>query len=200
MPADAIMIGPGSAAAGMPMAAFIGAADSRRLHRVAAHLRTHARCPCASSSSATVAASIPSGDAATVWSQVLILQGGRILLGRHRQGAFEGQYTGFIGAVEPGETTSEAACRIVTQQSGLVVEQRQLRKRAVLQFCEADKDHPNGAGSPSAALGPPLVEHEFVTEGFSGTPTETASMTPTWFDIGSIPFDQMPKDDALWYP
>ncbi len=136
-----------------------------------------------------------------VWSQVLVVDEDGILLGRHRSGQFEGEYTGFIGEVAPGESAAEAACRILLEQSGLSVSPDRLDKRAVFQFIEVDPNHPDPT-TPGAANGQPLVEHEFVcrAEDTSGTATETDTMTPTRFPLAEIPFDSMPADDRVWYP
>ncbi len=35
---------------------------------------------------------------------------------------------------------------------------------------------------------------------FIGEPKETNEMTPRWFDISQIPYEQMWSDDAHWLP
>ena len=40
----------------------------------------------------------------------------------------------------------------------------------------------------------------FATSSFEGKPQETEEMIPQWFDMDSIPYDQMWEDDRLWYP
>lgn len=160
----------------------------RRLHRVGDHMNM---------------ASVPQPDEPRlrhiVWSQVLVVDGESILLGRHRSGQFKGEYTGFIGEVASGETSAEAACRILLEQSGLATTPDRLSKRAVFQFIEADPGHPDPT-APSAATGLPLVEHEFIcqAEDTSGTAIETETMTPTKFPLSDVPFDNMPADDRIW--
>jgi ADP-ribose pyrophosphatase YjhB (NUDIX family) len=102
-----------------------------RLRRLAAHASTiH-----------SMAAAPPPAQQHITWSQVLVVdsEGGRVLLGRHRSGQFEGEYTGFIGEVSAGETTAEAACRILREQSGLTAGVDRLSKRAVLELSPRDE-------------------------------------------------------------
>ena len=87
-------------------------------------------------------------------AQVLIVQSGRVLLGQHRTGWAEGKYTGFIGEVNYGETTAAAAVRIVREQSGLLLQEEKLKRRAVIQFIETKEGHPDptSAGAIETSL------------------------------------------------
>ena len=98
-----------------------------------------------------MAAAPPPAQQHITWSQVLVVDsdGGRVLLGRHRSGQFEGEYTGFIGEVSAGETTAEAACRILREQSGLTAGVDRLSKRAVL---ESTRTPPCPGTSSSTSL------------------------------------------------
>ena len=112
-----------------------------RLRRLAAHVST----------STSMAAAPPPAQQHITWSQVLVVDsdGDRVLLGRHRSGQFEGEYTGFIGEVSAGETTAEAACRILREQSGLTAGVDRLSKRAVL---ESTRTPPCPGTSSSTSL------------------------------------------------
>ena len=48
---------------------------------------------------------------------------------------------------------------------------------------------------------PPLFEvHVFTADTFQGEVTESEEMRPKWYHKDEIPFDQMWKDDVLWFP
>ena len=48
---------------------------------------------------------------------------------------------------------------------------------------------------------PPLFEvHVFTADTYRGTVVESDEMRPRWFPKDDIPFDQMWKDDKLWFP
>lgn len=171
------------------------ASDRRRLGRVSDQMAQQLGIAGSAAPLATA------GPQHIVWSQVLVIDDDSILLGRHRSGQFEGEYTGFIGEVGRDEPTAEAACRILLEQTGLTVSPDRLEKRAVFHFIEVDPNHPDPT-SPSAVAGQPLVEHEFICRAAdtSGAATETEKMTPTRFPLSEIPFDNMPADDRVWYP
>ena len=99
----------------------------------------------------------------------------------------------------PSETTGDATCRILREQSGLIVSPDKLSKHAVLHFIETDGSQPDPTAA-SPAVDRPLVEHEFVCrlEDTSGTATEREAMTPTWFSLSEIPVSEMPADDAIF--
>ena len=40
----------------------------------------------------------------------------------------------------------------------------------------------------------------FRVSAFSGEPTRSDEMEPSWFDPGALPFDRMWADDRHWYP
>ena len=42
--------------------------------------------------------------------------------------------------------------------------------------------------------------HVFVSNKWTGEPTETKEMRPEWFSFDDIPYDKMWKDDILWLP
>ena len=48
---------------------------------------------------------------------------------------------------------------------------------------------------------PPTLEvHVFTADSFRGQIAESDEMRPCWFPKDKIPFDQMWKDDRLWFP
>ncbi len=109
---------------------------------------------------------------------------GRILLGLHKTGRWQGYYTGLLDEVRPGEQPQLAAFRIAREQAGIEV---------------ADCAHLATFRFVSPAWGV-ADEFEFLAESHSGQARESATLLPEWFAIEAIPYGQMPADDALWYP
>lgn len=77
---------------------------------------------------------------------------------------------------EPGEEIKVAAVRKVEEEIG--VEISELEERGVILFhFEGDPD---------------IIEvHIFAALQFKGEPQETDEMSPRWFDIEEMPYDQM---------
>ncbi|KAJ8251135.1 hypothetical protein GJAV_G00217690 [Gymnothorax javanicus] len=116
---------------------------------------------------------------------VLVVQPGRVLLGMKKRGFGMGKWNGFGGKVQPGETIEEAARRELLEESSLTVDT--LVKIGNIKF--------EFVGETEL-----LDVHVFRADSFSGDPTESDEMRPQWFDLESIPFDQMWADDRLWFP
>ena len=108
----------------------------------------------------------------------------RILLAFRKTGDMQGYYTGLLDELLEHETPESGVARITTGQSGLAVEQVELR--AVFLF--TGDDYP-GAN-----------EYEYYATSHSGRLRESARVRPEWFDLDRIPYERMPADDALWYP
>ena len=108
----------------------------------------------------------------------------RILLGLHTSGRWQGAYTGFLDEVGFEEEPAAAAVRITREQAGIIVPPGE--HRATFQF--------NSEAWVSAQ------EFEFLVESHAGQPQESDTVRPEWFALQSIPYEQMPADDALWYP
>lgn len=92
-----------------------------------------------------------------------------ILLGLKKRGFGQGNYTGFGGKVEPGESILEAAVRELAEESGLVATPANLLERGTVTFCFPAKP------------GWSQQVHLFLVEEWSGQPVETDEMAPAWF-------------------
>lgn len=113
----------------------------------------------------------------------LIVDDGRILLGKKKRGIGAGRYNGYGGKVDAGETVEESLLREVFEESGLILKKYQ--KIGILQ------------------LETPQFENEmhiFASDSFEGELRETAEMTPEWFWEQDIPFEEMWQSDSLWFP
>lgn len=115
----------------------------------------------------------------------VVHQGPKILLGMKKVGLGAGRWNGFGGKVEAGESIEAAALRELREE--VCIEAIGIAQKGVLEF-SFDND-------------PKILEvHVFEVTTFSGEPKETDEMTPRWFDIAQIPYDQMWSDDIHWLP
>ncbi len=108
-----------------------------------------------------------------------------VLLGMKKRGFGEGQWNGFGGKIEAGETIEDAALRELKEEVNL--EARALSKVGILEFSfESD---------------PVVLEvHVFKVTDFFGEPVESEEMRPEWFTFDAIPFERMWPDDRHWFP
>lgn len=109
-----------------------------------------------------------------------------VLLAMKKRGFGEGKWNGTGGKVEPDETIEQAAVRECQEEIG--VTPQYIRAIGVLAFRQS---HNQDFGHRA---------HIFTTDQWEGTPIETEEMRPEWFDVASIPYDQMWADDPLWLP
>ncbi|XP_013408505.1 7,8-dihydro-8-oxoguanine triphosphatase [Lingula anatina] len=116
---------------------------------------------------------------------VLIRQCNRVLLGYKKKGFGVGRWNGFGGKVEQGETIQQAAARELHEECG--VEAHSLEEIGLLKF--------EFVGDPQW-----LEVHVFTADTFKGEPTESEEMRPQWYNIHSIPFNDMWPDDKYWFP
>ncbi|KAJ1675403.1 hypothetical protein EV182_001339 [Spiromyces aspiralis] len=108
-----------------------------------------------------------------------------LLLGLKKRGFGKGKKNGFGGKVERGETIEQAARRELKEEANITA--NFLEKRGIIYF-KFEED-------------PVIMDvHLYVTSDFTGQVTETDEMKPEWYDIDSIPYDQMWPDDRIWNP
>jgi 8-oxo-dGTP diphosphatase len=111
-----------------------------------------------------------------------------LLLGMKNRGFGSGKYNGFGGKVESGETIEHAAARELSEECGITVSVRDLMQAAHLEFFFPAQSDWNQA------------VHVFLAERWRGEPAETGEMTPAWFPLDAIPYEQMWADDPYWLP
>lgn len=120
-------------------------------------------------------------DVATL---LFVIREGQILLIRKKRGLGAGKVNGPGGRLDPGETVLQAAIREVEEE--LCVTPSAPRKAGQHRFQFTD--------------GYSLHVHVFVSDDFTGVPTETDEAIPLWVGVDAIPYDEMWADDVHWIP
>lgn len=110
-----------------------------------------------------------------------------ILLAMKKRGFGEGKYNGVGGKIENNETPEQAMIR--ETQEEISVTPIKYEKVGVIEFDEIYKGNKQN-----------LVFHLYMVYEWEGEPSETDEMNPKWFNINSIPYNQMFPDDKFWLP
>ena len=103
-----------------------------------------------------------------------------------KRGFGEGNWNGYGGKLEEGETATAAAVREIKEESGVEVNEAALEEVALVDFIFED--------------GNPLLVHTYFVREWSGEPPETEEMKPRWYAFDAIPYDLMWADDIHWLP
>lgn len=117
---------------------------------------------------------------------VYLLRDSEICLGMKKRGFGEGNWNGFGGKVEEGETIEEGALRELAEECGVEAREENLEKVSVIEFLFTDGKH--------------LEVHSFFLREWEGEPGETDEMAPAWFQFPEIPYEKMWADDPYWLP
>lgn len=109
-----------------------------------------------------------------------------ICLAMKKRGFGEGNWNGYGGKLEEGESVESAAVREVGEESGVIVKECDLKRVACIEFYFKDGKH--------------LEADVFFVHAWEGEPVETEEMKPSWFSFDSIPYGEMWSPDAHWLP
>ncbi len=117
-----------------------------------------------------------------------LIKDGEVLLGMKKRGFGAGKWNGFGGKLEPGEDPFAAAIREIKEEAGVDVLASNLCDRGELTFRFRDNaDWDNRC-------------RVFVAEQWSGEPSESEEMLPSWHAMNALPFESMWIDDPHWVP
>lgn len=116
---------------------------------------------------------------------VYLVREKEICLALKKRGFGEGNYNGYGGKLEKGETILQAAVREVFEESTCVVQEDDLEQVADITFVFTDEQ---------------MHVHAYFARIWKGEPIETEEMKPYWFSYADIPYTHMWADDQHWMP
>ncbi len=110
-----------------------------------------------------------------------------VLLAMKKRGFGAGKWNGVGGKIEAGETIEAALVRECQEE--INVTPKNWQKVAELDFvqdAETDPWH--------------MYVYAYITEEWTGEPSESEEMKPTWYSLDYIPYGDMWDDDEHWLP
>jgi 8-oxo-dGTP pyrophosphatase MutT (NUDIX family) len=117
-----------------------------------------------------------------------LFRGEKILLAMKKRRFGAGKWNGYGGKIEEGEEPIDAIVREVKEESNLDVKKESFKELGYIDFYFDNKEEWNQR----------VIIYK-VSE-FSGEPEETEEMTPKWFDLDKIPYQEMWAGDDIWLP
>jgi 8-oxo-dGTP diphosphatase / 2-hydroxy-dATP diphosphatase len=116
----------------------------------------------------------------------LVYKHPKLLLGLKKRGFGEERWNGYGGKVQNDETIEENLIREMQEECGLTP--TKFEKRGVLYF-------------EFQEIPEQIIEvNLFSIDAYEGEPVETEEMKPQWFDVDTLPWNEMWNDDPIWYP
>ena len=115
-----------------------------------------------------------------------VIKDNKILLGKKKIGFGKNKYNGFGGKIKENETPEQAAIRELSEESS--IKANSLTKVGEISYTFPNKkefDH---------------FVHIFLVNSYSGNEIETEEMSPKWFNLNEIPFNEMWDNDKYWVP
>ncbi len=111
-----------------------------------------------------------------------------VLLGLKKVGFGRGKYGGVGGKLDEDETPVSAAARELSEETGIVAEEADLKPGACLTF--------------RFPYRPEWTQkvHVFTATSWVGTAREGREIVPVWFPVDGIPYDRMWDDCRYWLP
>lgn len=111
----------------------------------------------------------------------------QILLAMKKRGFGAGRWNGVGGKLEAGETIEEALIRETEEEIG--VTPTSFYPVAELDFIQDSDIEPWH-----------MYVYAYIADSWNGEPKESEEMAPSWFDIQTIPYEDMWQDDKYWLP
>lgn len=116
---------------------------------------------------------------------VYLIRKNEICLALKKRGFGEGNFNGYGGKLEAGETFLQAAVREVYEESTCVVQEEDLEQVADITFVFSREK---------------MRVRAYFVETWEGEPEETEEMNPQWFLKAEVPYEKMWSDDEHWLP
>lgn len=117
-----------------------------------------------------------------------LVRDGQVLLGRKKRGFGQGRIVGPGGKLEAGERPIAAAAREVAEETGLRVAQENLTEVAQITY----RFPARPAWDQDATV--------FMSDRWTGQPTESDEIDPRWWRVDELPLDEMWDDARYWLP
>lgn len=117
-------------------------------------------------------------------TEALIVENGKILLGKKKRKFGVGKWLGFGGKVEKGEKVEDTLIRECCEECGIKV--KEFKKRGILTFYY--ENDPN------------MKVHYYEILKYTGKPQDSEEMKVKWFNLDKIPYEKMFPNDRYWLP
>lgn len=111
----------------------------------------------------------------------------QILLAQKKRGFAKNKYNGVGGKIEENETPEQAMIRETIEE--ISVTPIKYDKVGIIEYDEYYKGKRKE-----------IVVHVYFSTRWDGEPKESEEMTPQWFNINNLPFEEMIGDDEYWLP
>ncbi len=118
---------------------------------------------------------------------LFLLKENQILLAMKKRGFGEGKWNGVGGKIEPNETPEQATIRECQEEINITPSK-------LIKVGEIDFLLP-----VDGKLGS-MHAHVFKSYKWGGKPAESDEMSPAWYNVKDIPYNQMWPDDKYWLP
>ena len=116
----------------------------------------------------------------------LLVKNEKVLLAMKKRGFGAGKWNGVGGKLQEGESVKDAMIRETLEE--ISVTPKEYFQAGTIKFFFDGKPEFD------------QEMHVFVCRDWLGNPEESDEMSPKWFDVGSLPFDDMWEDDRVWLP
>jgi 8-oxo-dGTP pyrophosphatase MutT (NUDIX family) len=111
---------------------------------------------------------------------------GMVLLAMKKRGFGTGKWNGVGGKLDKGESVEQALVRETKEEIG--VDLISFKKIGVIKFYFSEAQDRSFDQEVNV----------YTADSWKGSPSESDEMSPRWFGINEIPFDQMWSDDRFW--
>ena len=110
-----------------------------------------------------------------------------ILLAKKKRGFAKDKYNGVGGKIEDNETPEEAMIRECEEE--ISVKPIKYEKVGIIEYDEYYKGKREQ-----------IIVHVYISTKWNGDAKESDEMSPRWFNINGLPYNEMIGDDPYWLP